>query len=74
MNPPRVLAVLCFLASQVFSAAADSKKLVASEAVQIDVGDALATRVITVVKGGALVPLKDDIDGAGGLATRLPPN
>ena len=40
------------------------------EIVQIDVQDVLNARVITVVKDGAPVPLSDDIDGAGGLATK----
>lgn len=39
------------------------------EIVQIDVRDVLNARVVTVVKTGALVALRDTIDGARGLAT-----
>jgi hypothetical protein len=40
------------------------------DGVQIDVKDVLNARVVAVVKDGAVVPLRDDVDGAGGLATK----
>ncbi len=41
-----------------------------ARAVQIDVGNVFNARVVAVVNHDALVPLRDDIDGAGGLATK----
>jgi hypothetical protein len=73
---PRVLAAVPLFALPFLGVApallgkdADSSKEASSAAVQIDVKEVLNARVITVVKDGVVVPLHDDIDGAGGLAT-----
>ena len=42
----------------------------AANGIQIDVSSVLTARVITVVNAGAIVAMRDDIDGAGGLATQ----
>ena len=41
----------------------------AGEVLQFDTLDVFNTRVISTVVGGQLLPLKNDIDGAGGVAT-----
>ena len=41
----------------------------AGEVIQIDASDAFNTRTISTAVGGKLVPMRDNIDGAGGVAT-----
>ncbi|MBA3963236.1 MAG: hypothetical protein H0X40_15235 [Chthoniobacterales bacterium] len=59
----RIFLLVPFFSPQLIRAAEPS-------AIQIEVKDILNARVVTVVKGGALVPLHETIDGAGGLATQ----
>jgi len=40
-----------------------------AELIQIDTSDAFNTRTISTVVGGKLAPMRDNIDGAGGVAT-----
>ena len=60
----RLLCLFAFSAVRLLGAAEPAR------AIQIDVQELLNARVVTVVKDGALVTLRDDIDGAGGLATQ----
>ena len=41
----------------------------AADVIQVDVTDAFNTRTISTLVGGKLVPMRDNIDGAGGVAT-----
>ena len=81
MTLPRLLIILAVMAlpfirtapgqgSQIPGSSDGPKPMSPPEPVQIDVGEALNTRVVTTAKDGALIPLSEDIDGAGGLATK----